>query len=271
MAARVLPAAFLSASSHNDFPRYAYVRDIAMKHALARRPATDPSELLRLQTESLKLDLKETEEEREAWQSLAHEEQSKRVSAEAENQRLKAEVERLEVKSAALIQHLENRVVPSSGVERIDRPLESYDDLELWAEEVLGEHVYVHQAALKDCKKNGHETMLKRMESALLVIRDYVVPARLTGGLDLLDDARKKLTEIGMEDSACFVDRNEAKRTPGYSVQYERETAILSDHIKYGNGYDNANQIRIYYFWDDRRKRLVIGKMPSHLRNKLTT
>jgi hypothetical protein len=57
----------------------------------------------------------------------------------------------------------------------------------------------------------------------------------------------------------------------GYSVPYGNDdTRVLYDHFKYGNGYDNANQFRMYYFWDVERKRLVIGKMPSHLRNNLT-
>jgi len=219
----------------------------------------------------LRLETKEAEEERDSWQSLAQEEQNNRLSAEAEIEQLKVDVIRLETKAATLEYHLENRSTRIITESRADKPLTSYEDLDSWAEDVLGEHIYIHQMALKDCKKNGHPNMLKRVEKTLRAIRDYVVPAHLKGGLDLRELARSKLTEIGMEDKACFVDRDEARRTPGYSVQYENETRVLSDHIKYGNGYDNANQIRIYYFWDDRRKRFVIGKMPSHLPNNLTT
>jgi hypothetical protein len=113
--------------------------------------------------------------------------------------------------------------------------------------------------------------MLSRIESALIVIRDYVVPFKIYGGLERRDLAREKLLELGMEDTPCFVDREEAKRTAGYSVHYDGRTEFLLDHIKYGNGYDNANQIRIYYFWDAVKRCFVIGKMPSHLRNNLTT
>jgi hypothetical protein len=137
--------------------------------------------------------------------------------------------------------------------------------------EALGDHIYIHEAALKDCRKNGHDNMLSRIEKVLLVIRDFIVPFKLKGGLDLRDEAIRRLAEIGMVDKPCFVDRDEAKRAPGYSVRYEGAPQILFDHIKFGNGYDNANQIRIYYFWDAQRKRFVIGKMPSHLRNNLTT
>ncbi|MBN9555767.1 MAG: hypothetical protein J0H61_14035, partial [Alphaproteobacteria bacterium] len=112
--------------------------------------------------------------------------------------------------------------------------------------------------------------MLDRIQRALLVIRDFVVPSRICGGLERVNLAREKLAELGMVDTACFVNRDEAKRTAGYTISYEGRVVVLSDHIKYGNGYDNANQIRIYYAWDEVRQRFVIGKMPSHLRNNLT-
>jgi hypothetical protein len=42
-----------------------------------------------------------------------------------------------------------------------------------------------HASAIKDCRKHGQEKMLSRIESALLVMRDYIVPARMTGGKEL--------------------------------------------------------------------------------------
>jgi len=53
-------------------------------------------------------------------------------------------------------------------------------------------------------------------------------------------------------------------------VPHGHETRVLYDHLKYGTGYDNANQVRIYYFWDDEKQQHVVGKMPSHLPNNLT-
>jgi len=270
IAARVLPFAFMRTNTAEDFPRFAVLRDFAARQALTDRQSRSDIDQLKSELYVLQSELDESAEERDAWQSLAQEEQNKRLAAEAEVERLKSETARLDSKASALQHRLENRSEARSE-ERIDRPLESYHDLEDWADEVLGEHLYIHQAALKDCKKNGSDNVLDRIGKALLVIRDYVVPFRIHGGLDRRALMREKLGELGMEDTPCFADRDEARRAPGYSVQYEGETCVLFDHIKYGNGYDNANQIRIYYFWDSNNKRFVIGKMPSHLRNNLTT
>ena len=73
-----------------------------------------------------------------------------------------------------------------------------------------------------------------------------------------------------MEDTPCFSNRNEAIRFSEYRIIHENADHILYDHIKYGNGYDNANQIRIYYVWLESEKIFLIGKMPSHLRNNHT-
>ncbi len=270
IAARVLPLAFLN-SGPDDFPRFAFLRDFAARQALAQRPSSTEIDRIRGELEVVKVEFDEASEERDSWQSLAHEEQAKRLLGEAEIERLKTENERLSAKAEVLQHRLEIRLDNSIEEKGADRQLSSYGELEDWAEDVLGEHVYIHQAALKDCKKNGHDNMLERIGAALVAIRDYVVPFKIHGGLERRILAREKLGELGMEDTPCFADRDEARRTTGYSVQYEGQTCILYDHIKYGNGYDNGNQIRIYYFWDNHKRRFVVGKMPSHLRNNLTT
>jgi hypothetical protein len=270
IATRVLPAPFLKTDEEDQFLRFALVRRIAVQNTVLRN-AYQPESSLEYQNLMLKDACEELTEERDTLETLALEEQGKRLGAEAEIERLKDEIRRLKAKSDAL-EHRRNEK-PEVVCENDDAliPLGSYEDLEEWARDVLGENIYIHPAALKDCRKNGHPSMLQRIADALIVIRDYWIPAKMKGGEDLWELAHTKLQELGMKDSQCFVDRSEAKRTPGYSVVYEGIAYVTYDHIKYGNGYDNTNQIRIYYFWDDQKSRFVVGKMPSHLRNNLTT
>lgn len=268
LASRVLPAAFLRKEEHDQFPRFAFVQDIIARGTFGPKYPNPEANFAAAST-LLRSSLDEVTEERDTFESLAHEEQDKRLAAEAEIERLQDEIRRLRSKCEAL----EYRVSQTSGAVETTtdaRPLTSYDDLEDWARDNLGENIVIHPAALKDCRKNGHEGMMRRIADALIVIRDYWIPAKQNGGKDRRDLVNDKLQELGMEDSACFVNRDEAKKTPGYSVNYEGNTCVLYDHIKYGTGYDNANQIRIYYFWDGTRKKFVVGKMPSHLRNNLT-
>lgn len=268
---RVLPSAFLRPEASSEFPRFSFVRELALRRPIPTVHSQHNTVALREENVSLAAQIEQTNEDLDVWHGLAQEEERKRLNADAEIERLKAENARLTAKAHALEHQFRDRAGSDVPTAPTDRQLESYDDLEDWSEEVLGEHVLIHQAALKDCKKNGHVNMLSRIANVMLVIRDHWIPAKLNGGNDRWQNAKAKLTELGVEDSHCFVDCEEAKRTVGYSVQYEGEARVLYDHLKYGNGYDNANQIRIYYFWDDERKCFVIGKMPSHLKNHLTS
>lgn len=263
---RVLTAAFLRENNDYPFHRYSKVRDIATRRVLKQGTGSELDQL-KSELELLREEASEHSEDRDVWQSLAQSEQDKRIEVEREVEELKAEVVKLRSKSEALQNGYQERAASADPV--ADRALLSYDDLEDWSEEVLGDAVYIHPTAIKDCRKNGHANMLSRIEKSLLIMRDHMTPAR-RGEDGHKEEARKKLLEIGMNDSACFVDREEAKRRPGYSVVYGGGSRVLYDHIKYGNGYDNSNQIRIYYFWDDEAKRHVVGKMPSHLKNNMT-
>ena len=271
LAERVLPMAFLRDGNSECFPRFAAIRKLVAKDAAARSPSRNVSQQLEQDFGLLKVQYDEIVEQCDAWMSLAESETSKTTAAEAEIERLKQEVARLQAKTNALEHHLQSRGEVRFQQTKPERRLNSYADLEDWADEVLADSIYIHQAALSDCRKNGHDKMLERIEKVLLVIRDFWIPARINGGLDRRKLTEEKLAQLGMEDTPCFVDKTEAKRTSGYSVNYEGETVILADHIKYGNGYNNSNQLRIYYFWDDAKKKFVIGKMPSHLPNNLTT
>lgn len=270
LAERLLPLAFLSEATDLEFPRFATVRNYAA--GLVKSQTTNVPELERLRDDlqiAERLNV-EVAEERDFWESVSREEQDLKLDAQADVERLKAEIRNLEEKSRALEYKIQQRPTAEPVTPKIDPKLESYGDLEDWAEGVLGDRVEIHRAALKDCQRNGHEEALSRLQAALIIIRDYVAPAKLEKNRDKQELATIKLAEIGMDDSSCFVNREEARKANGYSVSHNGITRILYDHIKWGNGYDNSSQIRIYYFLDEERKKFVIGKMPSHLKNHLT-
>lgn len=271
LAGRLLPLAFLREAEGIEFPRFSAIKEMALQIAAQRVPVTSEVELLRQEIFALKQRSVVLEEEKNTWEALAQEQQEMYFEAEVEVEKLEEEIDRQKAKSVALAHALEARGGHQSPDLKGDRHLESYEELDEWARDVLGPKVVIHRSALKDCRKNGHDSMLRRIEDVLIIIRDFVAPAKLEGGYERQESAKLKLAEIAMDDSSCFADRDEAKRTTGYSVRYQGEERVLYDHIKYGNGYDNANQIRIYYFIDGVQKKFIVGKMPSHLRNNLTS
>ena len=188
-------------------------------------------------------------------------------AAQQDVQRLQEEISRLKSENY----RLRNTEAATTSVQQaVERELENYDDVEEWAEDVLGPHIYIHNKALKDCRKNGHPAMLERIAKALLTIRDYWIPYKLEGGIGKKEAANKALAALGVEDEGCFARRDKASEKPEYSVREGAITWVLYDHFKYGNSRQNSEQFRIYYAWDDEGRRLIIGKMPSHLPNDMS-
>jgi hypothetical protein len=85
------------------------------------------------------------------------------------------------------------------------------------------------------------------------------------------DAYSRQLQELGLEDQPCFSQNGAIERFPEYSVTYESKKYWCNDHIKYGSGYDPKRMFRIYYYWHAADEILLIGHMPTHLDNKLTS
>ncbi|MBN9554362.1 MAG: hypothetical protein J0H61_06785, partial [Alphaproteobacteria bacterium] len=104
LAARVLPMRFLR-DSEEQFIRYSTLRDITSVHSRTTQ-STNTLADVKVDFDNLKLSYREMTEERDTWQSLAQEEQSQRLEAEASVERLQEEMRRLEIKANTLEYHL---------------------------------------------------------------------------------------------------------------------------------------------------------------------
>lgn len=264
IAEQVFPLGFRDSDGETRFWHLAQLRQ-AVSATEARRKIGSETDQLKSQIAALghRVDeLEETLETAEALEKIASENEK---IARHEVAQLKKEINDLR-KALYRYQHENTEQNNSQPIEK-NRPLKDYDDLEDWADEILGPNILLHSKALKDCKQNGHMDMLKRIESTLLAIRDHWIPYKIKGGLELRDAAIKALATLGVEDDCCFARREKAKEKPEYSVRDGNITRVLYDHFKYGTSRSNAEQFRIYYSWDGENQKLIIGKMPSHLPN----
>lgn len=267
LAERILPLGFRDGDGESRFWHLSQLRQ-ATSAAEARRKIGTEADQLRSEIVALSDEIDElrgTLETAKALESIAA---ANEQAALHDVEQLKRENDRLRT----ALHRFENSNVEQdqAATKPIDRPLTDYDDLGDWADDVLGPHIIIHHKALKDCRQNGHPGMLEHIANTLLVIRDYWIPHRLEGGLERRDRAATALAALGVEDAACFARREKAKEKPEYSVRDGDVTRVLYDHFKYGNSRNNAEQFRMYYFWDEKRQRIVIGKMPSHLPNDMS-
>jgi hypothetical protein len=76
------------------------------------------------------------------------------------------------------------------------------------------------------------------------------------------------MRELGLENTPSFAGPGAGEQGDGYFIDYGRQRRALGHHIKGSNSRDERYGFRIYYFWDDDSKQMIIGWLPSHLRTR---
>ncbi len=268
LAERIFPLGFQDNDGETRFWHIAQLRKAASASAAQRIVGTE-ADKLRSQIVGMQDEITELREQLEIAEGLERIASNNEKAAQQDVQRIQDENSRFKAEIFRLRQGVANGgdVVEEKSE---DRRLRSYDELDDWADEVLGPHIHIHSKALKDCRRNGHPEMMDRIANTLIAIRDYWIPSRLTGGLEKKEAAERALAALGVEDESCFARREKARERPDYSVRDGSITWVLYDHFKYGTSRQNSEQFRIYYAWDDEGHRLIVGKMPSHLSNDMS-
>ncbi|MFB0611980.1 hypothetical protein [Aurantiacibacter poecillastricola] len=267
LAERIFPLGFHDNEGKTRFWHIGQLRKAASA-TVAMETVGSETEKLEAQVAALQDEVADLKEQLEVAAGLERIASSAEKAAQQDVQRMQDEIGRLKAENYRLRSSAQNATVVEE--KPAERELASYDDLEDWADEVLGPHIFIHNKAIRECRKNGHPDMLERIASTLLAIRDHWIPFKLEGGLDRKETAEKALAELGVEDEGCFTRREKASEKPEYSVREGRITWVLYDHFKYGNSRQNSEQFRMYYAWDEEGHRLIIGKMPSHLPNDMS-
>ena len=149
-------------------------------------------------------------------------------------------------------------------------PLSDFSEFPTWSAAHLGDHIEVLPRALRDIEKYGVTEWIETFYQTLLCIRDYYVPMRRDGGLELKKKFEDRCFELRIEESGCFSQKGDIKAFPSYRVRYGSEYVWLERHFKYGAGYDLRRMFRIYFYWDDVNNVCVIGHAPTHMDNNNT-
>lgn len=266
--ARILPTTFLKLNKTNDIVRLVDVQALASRRDRAATADGDEARRLQQAVASLEASLVASERQRsedgDAAQALLDEAAADLQVAEQQRDEIAAENDRLRAKLQVLSQ------ATAREITHLDRRLESYDDFETWADNTLGQHVHVSAKAIRETEKHGQPEIIGKLQETLTLIRDFYVPMRRGTGTVTWDTFREKCEEIGVEERACFAQKNDIKSFPGYSTQLGSRKVWLDRHFKYGGGYDPRRMFRIYFSWDDDTQSVVIGHMPTHLDNNNT-
>ena len=145
----------------------------------------------------------------------------------------------------------------------------SFGQLEQWSKEQLDGAVRLHPRAIRAAKKSKFEDVALACR-ALLILRDHYVPMRLEGGADRRAAYREALAREGLKDEPTFAGARAGEHGDAYNVEHGGRNRQLERHLKGSNARDERRGFRLYFFWDDSDREVVVGWLPNHLPTRIS-
>ncbi len=192
------------------------------------------------------------------------------ASAEAEKEQALTDLRQMEAKYMALqsrVDALQTKNVV--GKHQNVRIPDSLDELQFWAESNLSGSVELHNRALRGAKTAQYEDVSLIYE-ALLLLRDYYVPMRRKGGGELKRSFESRCKELGIQEQPTFSGNRAAEQGDTYFVRVGQRRIELDRHLKKGNSREPRHCFRLYFFWDEMMRQVVVGWLPSHLATRVS-
>jgi hypothetical protein len=177
--------------------------------------------------------------------------------AEAERDQYRAQLSALRGK----IESLEQRIGESAL--HIEHP-DSFDSLDEWANKHLAGRLILLNRAVRAARKSPFNEPILVYKCLERLAREYV-DARRGGEAvhGLFDDLGVHLERTG--DPARLSQWREE-----YFVPHRTKREFLEWHLKRGSDKNEANTLRIYFFYDEDDEQVIVGHLPGHLTNEKT-
>lgn len=164
----------------------------------------------------------------------------------------------------ARIQWLEERLKGLGEVTNTAYPV-SYDKIPEWVEENYTGRVYLHNRAKKALKSAVYKDIDFVCRVINMLGTSYY---QMKNSLITIEQYSEKLRELKLQDAITASDISAGMQGDEYYVVHNGRRRMLEKHLKNGNSRDPREIFRLYYFWDDDERQVVIGHLPDHLRTR---
>lgn len=150
---------------------------------------------------------------------------------------------------------------------------DTLDVLVEWVSERHAGRLILHPRAANAAKKSQYENISLIYYSIDLLGTEYW--NMRTSTAEAADENRRlfeaKASHLGLEFSIAIAASRAGEQADEYEVSYplgSGKKRLLELHLRKGTSRDERLCLRIYFFWDDDLKRVVIGWLPSHLETR---
>ena len=165
-----------------------------------------------------------------------------------------------------------------SAVNRIQRtsshsyPLPShvnYENLSSWINSYFSDRLILHQRAIRSLKKATFADVVLVYRCLELLATSYY--DYRTGKIDRKDfEQACRAIHPGLTEAASITEKSAGEQKDTYYVRYHKKKRMMERHLRKGTQREGRYCLRIYFFWDNERKKTVICDLPNHLRTTKT-
>ncbi len=149
----------------------------------------------------------------------------------------------------------------------------AFADIPDWSEKELAGRLVLHPRAVQGLKRASFRDC-SLVCRALLLLADEYRQMRLGVEPEAARVAwQKGLDELGLEFAPAITKERAGEHGDTYFVEYPPHNPrrrLLEFHLRRGSTKDDRYCLRIYFFWDDEVRKVVVGWLPSHLETRAT-
>lgn len=203
--------------------------------------------------------------ETQAEQSFSLAVQEEELRADAETQRDSYRSQLLAAQSR--IEALEGRLSSAGNLTEIGERPKTYSDIPEWVESNFAGKLILHSRVHRGLKAAVFEDLTIVCDTLSLLANEY---RQVCLGQLRRDDFDKILREKHLDMNGSISESRAKEYGDEYYVQWGGKKEFLHGHVQKGNSREERYCLRIYFFWSSYDGVIVVGWLPSHLKNRLT-
>lgn len=153
-----------------------------------------------------------------------------------------------------------------TGVEQEAPRSWKLSELDEWAED-NADRILIMPRVIAECKKSEYGNPALFFQCLELLAETY----RLVKlGQMQRETLKEQSVNLGLEIGGSVDPSRAGSCGDEYFVRYDGRRRFLDQHLASGSSRQARFCLRVYFFWDDELKRVVVGSAPGHLSNRFS-
>ena len=169
-------------------------------------------------------------------------------------------------KNQERIQRLEEKLKDLGQISQEEFP-NNYSEIPEWIDNNYAGRIFLHNRAKRALKAAVYKDVNLVCKAINILGTTYYQMRNSNASIEAY---KKELEELNIQEGITISETSAGMQGDEYYVEYNGKRQKLDRHLKSGTSHDQRETFRLYYFWDDDERQVVIGYLPDHLRTRTT-